>query len=224
MQRTRESIVKLLRNNGGLATDDLSERLGISATAVRRHLGALAEQDMVFRRKEQRGVGRPCYIYSLARGASGIFPQSYAAFVNALLQDLSALEREKELKELLDRRQERRQHHYLTRTTGKTLSERVASLARLLESEGRLATWQQWGEDHYVLREHNCPFLKLVKKFDYPCQREIALLEQILDAEVRRVSHVLAGDVTCVYEIKARSNFFRVAMGERIEREQLLAA
>jgi predicted ArsR family transcriptional regulator len=220
MQKTKQSIIKLLRSNGGLATDELSDRLDISATAVRRHLTALEEQELVFRRKEQRGVGRPSYIYSLTRGASGIFPQSYATFVSTLLQDLNEVDREKELKDLLDRRQERRRQQYITHTHGDTLPERVASLAQLLESEGRLTTWQQLGDNHFVLREHNCPFLKLVEKLDYPCRREQALLTKILNAEVTRVSHVLMGDVSCVYEIKGQPCSVR----SMLEAQPVLAA
>jgi predicted ArsR family transcriptional regulator len=223
MQKTRQGILKLLKSNGGLATDELSEKLGISATAVRRHLSALEEQEMVFRRKEQRGVGRPCYIYSLTRNAAGVFPQSYAAFVQTLLQDLDEQDRESELCELLDRRQEPRRQHYLHYTRGNTLSERIASLAQLLESEGRLTSWQQLGENHYVLREHNCPFLKLVKKLDYPCQREIALLSKILGANVCRAGHVLNGDVACVYEIRGWAKTQIIPFVPQEEEKQLAA-
>jgi hypothetical protein len=67
------------------------------------------------------------------------------------------------------------------------LSDRVASLAAF-EGEGRMTTWEQLGESRFILREHNCPILKVVEKFDHPCRCEIDLLRQTL----RQRSNALA--------------------------------
>jgi predicted ArsR family transcriptional regulator len=206
MQDTKQRILTLLKMNGGLTTSELSEMLDISATAVRRHLNNLEVQDMVAHRTEQRGMGRPSFIYELTDGASSIFPQSYAAFAVSLLEDLVALDGPDKLDELFDKRQERRRQQYISGTTGETLSDRVASLARLLESEGRMTTWEQLDDDRYILREHNCPIRRVADKFDHPCQCEISLLRETLQARVTRVNHIPDGDIACVYEINGASH------------------
>ena len=203
MQDTKQRILTLLKMNGGLTTSELSDNLGISATAVRRHLNTLEAQNLVAHRTEQRGMGRPSFIYDLTAGASNIFPQSYAAFATEILQDLLELEGSEKLAELFNRRQEKRREQYLSRTSGEKLSDRVASLARLLEGEGRMTTWEQLGEGHFVLREHNCPILKVAQQFDHPCRCEIDLLRDSLQAKVKRVGHIPDGDIACVYEIQA---------------------
>jgi predicted ArsR family transcriptional regulator len=204
MQDTKQKILSLLKMNGGLTTGDLSDLLGISATAVRRHLNTLEAQELVAHRVEQRGMGRPSFIYELAAGASRVFPQSYAAFATDILQDLLELDGSEKLTDLFERRQEKRRQQYLSRASGETLSERVASLAQLLESEGRMTTWEQLDEDRFLLREHNCPILKVAEKFDHPCRCEVALLRDILKAKIKRVGHIPDGDIACVYEIEAR--------------------
>jgi predicted ArsR family transcriptional regulator len=206
MQDTRQRILTLLKMNGGLTTSDLSDMLGISATAVRRHLNTLQAQDLISHRTEQRGMGRPSFIYDLAAGASGVFPQSYAAFAASILQDLVDLDGVEKLDELFNQRQKSRRQQYLSRIEGETLSDRVASLARLLESEGRMTTWQQLDEGHFILREHNCPILKIAEKFDHPCRCEIALFREILKAKIKRIGHIPDGDIACVYEIEAPNN------------------
>jgi predicted ArsR family transcriptional regulator len=214
MQTTRQRIIQLLGRNSGLTTGELGDMLNISSTAVRRHLSALEAQRTVFHKVEQRGMGRPSYVYKMADSAPEVFPQSYTAFANSVLQKLSELEEEKTPEELFNALQEKRQRQYITKTKGETLSDRVASLARLMEREGRMTTWQQVEGERFVLREHNCPFHRLNGSSEYFCRCELALLQTTLQAEVQRVSHILAGDVACAFVIQGHSNGKQVVVNQ----------
>lgn len=227
MQDTKQKILSLLKMNGGLTTSDLSDMLGISATAVRRHLNTLEAQGLVSHRTEQRGMGRPSFIYELTASAANVFPQSYAAFATDVLEDLLEMDGPEKLDMLFQQRQEKRHRQYVSRASGETLSERVASLARLLDGEGRMTTWQQLDDGRFILREHNCPILKVAEKFDQPCRCEIDLLQDTLQATVKRIGHIPDGDIACVYEILAPSDdCIEADSGESVEikREQALAA
>lgn len=216
MQPTRQRIVTLLRRNGGLTISELSEMLGVSATAVRRHLKALEAEGVACHRPEQRGAGRPSFVYELKNNGPNVFKQSYVTFVDAIIQELHEMEGHKAPDEVFDTRQAERRQHYLKRTEGETLTDRVASLARLMESEGRITTWQQMSDQCFVLREHNCPFHRFNGGFDYACHREQSLLEKALQADVRRVNHILNGDVACAYEISGKANGNSVKVGDRL--------
>jgi predicted ArsR family transcriptional regulator len=206
MQTTRKKIIRLLKRNGGLTTDELSRTLGISTTAVRRHLRTLEIEEMVGHRTEQRGMGRPSYVYEVTDNAPEVFAQSYSTFAKSIIEELADLDGIKRPAEWFDQRQEKRQRQYITLTKGSTLSDRVTSLARLMESEGRITTWQQLNENQFILREHNCPLQRLARKFDHPCRCEISLLKKTLKAQVKRVNHILNGDVACVYLIEGPEN------------------
>ena len=227
MQDTKQKILSLLKMNGGLTTSELSDMLEISATAVRRHLNTLEAQSLVSHRAEQRGMGRPSFIYELTAGASNVFPQSYADFATDVLEDLLELDGPEKLDAIFQQRQEKRRQQYVSRASGETLSERVASLARLLDGEGRMTTWQQLDDGRFILREHNCPILEVAKKFDQPCRCEIDLLQDTLQASVERIGHIPDGDIACVYEIKAQSdNHVEAESGEhtQVRSERALAA
>jgi predicted ArsR family transcriptional regulator len=206
MHKTKQEIINLLKMNGGLTTRELSEYLDISTTAVRRHLYALEDQDLVRFNPEQRGMGRPSFVYELTDNIPTVFKQSFAAFVNAVMEEIGALDNGHTPRELFDERQEGRNRKYVDLTTGETLTDRVACLARLMESEGRITTWQQVDENCYILREHNCPFHRLNGNFDLPCRREVSLLQKTLHADVQRVNHIMKGDVACVYRIECQRN------------------
>ena len=206
MKTTKKRIIKLLNVNGKMTTDELSGILGISSTAVRRHLTTLEARGLVCYRTEQRGMGRPSFIYELKGNGPSVFRQSFTDFVNTVLLEMKEWDGEKGPDELFDRHQSKRQEQYLKSTEGETLTDRVACLARLMESEGRMTTWQQLRKDRFILREHNCPFHRLKEQFDYPCRCEVSLLRQSLQANVTRVSHIRDGDVACVYEIEGTEN------------------
>jgi predicted ArsR family transcriptional regulator len=202
MKHTKKTIVNLLSSSGGLTTGQLSEVLGISTTAVRRHLNALEAKNVVNHRVEQRGMGRPSFVYELIDSAPVVFSQSFTAFVASVLNELEGLDQERSAHEVFEERQAGRHQKYIDLTEGETLNDRVASLARLMESEGRIATWQQLNDNCFILREHNCPFHRLNGRFDHPCRREVSLLEKTLQADVERVDHIMKGDVACVYRIE----------------------
>jgi predicted ArsR family transcriptional regulator len=215
MWDNRKRIVDLLEMNGGSTTNELSNSLGISATAVRRHLSALEEQDVIYRRKDQRGVGRPCFVYDLRNGTSNGFCHGNGAFVNSLFKELLDLAGQDGMDELFSIRQDKRYQHFIANNQGATLSERVAALSQLLEQEGRLTTWQQVDEGHYILREHNCPFARFAENGNRPCQFETTLYEDMLKADVERLGHVCDGDVSCVYKIVGQKKADQQRTAER---------
>lgn len=201
MQHTKQQIVNLLRRNGGLTAADLSAALGISTTAVRRHLDNLEARSVIVHRLEQRGLGRPSHIYHTSDRSTRGFDQSFAAFAQDLIQELHTLDGEQSPDALFDLRHTPRRRQYVKLTEGETLAERVASLAQLMDAEGRLATWQQLDLNHFVLRQHNCPFRQLDTKYGQPCQCELALLREALDANVQQISRIRNGGVACAFKI-----------------------
>jgi predicted ArsR family transcriptional regulator len=201
MRGTKKKITELLRTNGGMTAAELSELLGISTTAVRRHLDTLEIRKLIYHKSEQRGMGRPSHIYKLTDSVKSVFEQSFHAFADEIIQKIRQLDQRQSPETLFQRQHVKRRQQYIELTQGATLTDRIAAIARLMEDEGRMTTWQQLGQDHFVLREHNCPFLNMDAGFDYPCRCEASLLRESLHAQVQRVSHVRTGDVACVYEI-----------------------
>jgi predicted ArsR family transcriptional regulator len=214
MQETRQRIIRLLKSNGGLTTGELSDIVGISATAVRRHLTKLEAEDLVCHRAEQRGMGRPSFVYELTESTPNVFRQTFTDFVNSVLRDLDGLDGYLEPDEFFNQRQQVRHQKYVALTKGDTLPARIASLARLMESEGRMTTWQQVNENQFILRAHNCPFYRLNGKLKDACHCEMSLLGTALRAKVDRVNHILKGDVACVYTIDDQRNGTNVRLRE----------
>ena len=66
---TDEPVVELLRGDVALGVSELSDALGVTATAVRQRLTRLMEVGFVFRKRSEAsgvaGRGRPSHVYRL---------------------------------------------------------------------------------------------------------------------------------------------------------------
>lgn len=206
LQPTRRKIILTLKQHGGLTAAELAERLGITSMGVRRHLATLEQERLVRHELVQRGKGRPSYVYQLSVEAENLFPKNYAALTNELLGYLAARQSEGAVIELFDQRALRRIRQAQAKLAGRSLRERVAGLAEILNDEGYLAEWEQVDEDTFRLHEHNCAVREVAAEYRAACRSELTFLQAVLtDAEVTRQQHIISGDRACAYTIRQRN-------------------
>src|ERR1035437_5084430 len=81
----RQTILRLLKQEGPRDAEALASHLGISAMAVRQHLYALHTQKLVTYQEQPRPIGRPAKMWSLTAAADPFFPDGHAGLaVNVL--------------------------------------------------------------------------------------------------------------------------------------------
>jgi predicted ArsR family transcriptional regulator len=93
---------------------------------------------------------------------------------------------------------------YRRKVNGETLEIRLEQLTRLREADGYMSTWQANENGTFVLREANCPIIHAAEGCDCACDEDRNLLENLLDAEVKRTQHLMAGDGACCYEVRSK--------------------
>ena len=92
---TRDEVARLLLEQGPATAAALGERLGISPTAVRRHLDALVADGLATDREQrplggaQRGRGRPPREFLLTAQGRASFPHAYDDLAAAALRFLA---------------------------------------------------------------------------------------------------------------------------------------
>jgi predicted ArsR family transcriptional regulator len=88
-------VARLLLEQGPATAAALGERLGISPTAVRRHLDALVAEGLATDREQrplagrQRGRGRPAREFLLTDSGRAQFPHAYDDLATAALRFLA---------------------------------------------------------------------------------------------------------------------------------------
>jgi predicted ArsR family transcriptional regulator len=95
---------------------------------------------------------------------------------------------------------------YRRKVNGKTLDARLDQLTRLREADGYMSTWEPTSQDTYILREANCPIFHVAAGCTTACDHDLAMLTDLLKADVTRTGHLASGDGACCYEIRPKAH------------------
>lgn len=199
-------LVTALKHAGEATAEDLAAQLGVTVSAVRQQLDGLAAGGLVAWRPLARGRGRPTHLYRLTRAAEPLFPKAYGGLTTELLGYVADADPDL-IDGIFDRRRQRRLEAAQARLAGlaglgSDFAARVAELARILDEDGYLASWEALPDGSYRIVEHNCAVLDVAERYGQACTSEIAFLRQALpDARVERVSHMINGAHSCAYQI-----------------------
>lgn len=209
---TRDGILAALKRQGEARAEDLAVSLGVTVSALRQHLVALTAEGLVGHREVRSGPGRPKHFYFLMPAAESLFPKTYDELTNELL-DYVADESPELLERVFERRRERRVAGAQARlaAAGPLLADRVAELARILDEDGYLAevvpSPASGSDGGFRVVEHNCAILGVAARYGQACVSELDFIRTVLpDATVERVSHMMAGQRQCAYEITPRAH------------------
>ena len=200
MQETRRRIVELLRVRGGQTVQDLVSATGLTRTAVISHLGILQAEGLVTRRGLRRGKRRPSVIYETTRSADSAFPQAYEAFATAVLNALKE-EDPPALRAALRRVGEGWVERDRDRVEGLTGKARAQAALQILKEQGFLPALER-ADGTYVLREHNCPVLRLAQDHSEVCDLVHRWMESLVGEPLLRVQCMRRGDAFSEYHFR----------------------
>ncbi len=199
---TRQELLLRLKRAGEARAETLAGALGVTVSAVRQQLDALAQDGLITYREERSGRGRPKHYYRLTRRAEAFFPKAYGALTNELLGYVTDADPAL-VDQIFERRRQRRTEQARSRLAGKGFSERVEEIARILDEDGYLADFKALPDGTYRITEHNCAVLDVAERYGKACSSEIAFLRDAMpDAHIERVSHMIAGAHSCAYVVR----------------------
>lgn len=206
--RTRRAIVKLLKQEGAMDANALSDRLTISAMAVRQHLYALQQEHLVTYQEEARPMGRPAKLWQLTSAADRLFPDGYAELTLSLIDSMTAAFGEEGLERLLEIRSRQQIEAYQEQIPQSgSLSQRLEALAALRANEGYMAEIQSLADGSFLLVENHCPICAAATACTELCRKELEVFQSVLgqDAIVARTEHIVAGARRCAYQVSAKA-------------------
>jgi predicted ArsR family transcriptional regulator len=73
-----------------------------------------------------------------------------------------------------------------------------------MDELGYLASWEKIGEGEYLVNQYNCAIQRVASTFPRACHYELETYRRLLDADIARTCHMLAGDHLCCYVIRQR--------------------
>lgn len=201
---TREKIVHLLNEQGPMTAAELARELGLTSMGARLHLHKLEQEGYVAHRTERRGVGRPRHVFYLTeRGKEELFPKAYDQLALEALRFI----REQDGEQAVE---------YLFQRLGKQILDRFGpeslswsperKLQELAEIRGMTDYEVIPDREGYtlILKEHNCPILKVAREFRVACEVERRVYERIFNTPVEREECQAWGSRICRFRIRIR--------------------
>lgn len=202
--RTRRAIVNLLKQEGALDSQALASRLGISAMAVRQHLYALQDEQLVTYEEESRSMGRPAKLWQLTSAANRLFPDGYAELTLGLIRSMVEAFGEAGLEKLLEVRTRHQLAAYQAQIPVQgTLQQKLEALVNLRTDEGYMAESQSLEDGSLLLIENHCPICAAATACTGLCDKELEIFQSVLgeNVKVERTEHIVTGARRCLYRV-----------------------
>jgi predicted ArsR family transcriptional regulator len=207
--RTRDEVARLLLENGAATAASLGERLGLSATAVRRHLDALIADGLVTEREQRspsrrpRGRGRPAKVFALTETGREAFPNAYDDLAAAALRFLAETGGAAAVTAFAEHRVaglEERLQGTVAGAGGP--ARRLDALADALSEEGYAASAHALASGGQLC-QHHCPVAHVAAEFPQLCEAETRAFERLLGTHVQRLATLARGDEVCTTHVPA---------------------
>lgn len=200
MHDTRGRLVLLLRKSGGQTVGQLTEALGVTRAAVMSHLAALRAQGFVVTTELRAGPRRPSLVYALTPAADELFPKAYQDVAALILEEI-AQEGSDRLRAFLQRVGDRWVAQDLPRLEGLGARERLDRAMQILSERGFLPELERTNAE-YVLREHNCPVMRLATSHAEVCDMIHRWLQTLIGTPLTRTRCMRDGDLFSAYAFK----------------------
>ena len=208
-RKTRRAIAKLLKTEGPIGSAQLSERLGLTAMAVRQHLYALQNEGLVTAEERPVPIGRPAKFWRLTREADRLFPEAYAELSVALIDSVKDAFGDEGLERVLTSRCARQRVDYGKRIKpGDPLAKKLQELAKVRTEEGYMAEIRTGEDGSLLLVENHCPICAAANACQGFCATELELFRSVLGpgVTVERAEHIISGDHRCVYKVQPQKD------------------
>jgi predicted ArsR family transcriptional regulator len=198
---TRGRIIERLKMQGGQTVEDLAKSLNVTRTAVTSHLAALTAEGLVARQGFRPGRRRPSVLYVLTPAADRLFPKSYDDFAEALLKEIGKGGPAR-VRGLLRKVADQWIARDLPRVRDLRGRERLERATEILAERGFMPALEPTREG-YLLREHNCPAIRLAVAYPEVCDMVHRWLEALFGTALTRTRCLRQGDPFSAYTMQA---------------------
>ncbi|MCX2711888.1 transcriptional regulator [Mycolicibacterium sp. J2] len=203
---TRSAIVQLLLE-GPVTAGDIGDRLGISATGVRRHLDALIEagdaQASAAAAWQHNGRGRPAKRYRITAAGRAKLHHAYDDLAAAAMRQLREIGGDEAVQTFARRRIDGILAEVVTAPHTDDVAATADRMAAALTKAGyRTTTTPVAGPLSGVqICQHHCPVSHVAEEFPELCDAERQAFAEILGTHVQRLATIVNGDCACTTHV-----------------------
>jgi len=201
---TRERILAMIVAAGPISASTVARQLGVTPAGIRRHLGALTDDNLIIEHDAPggllRGRGRPARTFVATAEGQRALGNAYSAVAN---DALAFLRRRGELDEFVEGRVQELEAVLASSVPHDApIEERVAALSAALAVEGYATSVRPGPRGLTVqLCQGHCPVQAIAAFAPEWCEAETKAFSRILDVHVQRLSTLAGGAHVCTTTI-----------------------
>jgi DeoR family transcriptional regulator, suf operon transcriptional repressor len=201
----QRNVLYAVRRRGEATVADVAEMLDMTASGARQHLSGLAEAGLLeagdaARAPGQQGRSERCY--RVAADAEALFPRAYGELTNQLLGYLPSGAVARAFQHRRDDRIEAARDRLAAK---RSFAAKVRELAKILDEDGYMAAPEELPDGSFRIAERNCAIFAVAREHPLACSTELEFLRAALpEADIERITHMIAGAHACCYEIRRR--------------------
>lgn len=207
---TRDRVLRDVSALGPITTSQLVDRLGLTETAVRRHIenllaeGLIEPHHTVARRRTR---GRPAKAWVVSSAGHAQLRSDYDDLAGDAIRFLAAQSGPEAVRAFADQRADEMRERWAPRVPApqsSTVQERTLALVSALNREGYAATARPVGDADQPspltgvqLCQGHCPVQHVAAEFPEFCDAETEAISQVLGVHVQRLATLANGDHAC---------------------------
>ncbi|WP_331272131.1 helix-turn-helix transcriptional regulator [Motilibacter aurantiacus] len=209
--RTRDRVARAILEGGPTTAAALAEQLGLTPTAVRRHLDALVEAGLVETREQRvagpRRRGRPAKEFALTVSGHAAMTTAYDDLAVAALRFLGATGGDRAVEAFAQTRAAEIESRYASAVdaAGPHVEDRVRALASALSADGYAASVHSGPAGGAQLCQGHCPVQSVAAQFPQLCDAEAESFARLVGAPARRLATLAHGEHVCTTHISGSS-------------------
>ncbi|KQB85798.1 helix-turn-helix transcriptional regulator [Corynebacterium lowii] len=197
---TRHAIMRSLLTDGPLTASALGERLGLSATGVRRHLDILLEEGLASAESHRSPTrGRPAKHFRLTPRGREHFGHDYDSLAALALEALSRNGGRQAVRDLARARTESIVAQVRESAPDST-EETAYALAKAFDDHGYAATVHSAGGGIQIC-QHHCPVSQVAAQYPELCEVEHEVISELLNTHVQPLASIAGGHGICTTNI-----------------------
>ncbi len=207
---TRQRVLQLIASAGPVATAELAAELGLTAAAIRRHVGVLeARGQIAVHQQHQQPTGparrgRPARRYVVTSRGQSTLSSTYPELAAQALRFLAEVAGPDAVEAFAASRVRAVEERYAAsvQAAGNDVVGRAEALAAALGADGYAASTRPVpGRPTIQLCQGHCPVQQIAAEFPQICEAEAQAFSRLLGVHVQRLSTLAAGGHVCTTNI-----------------------
>lgn len=206
---TRQVVLDLIIEKGPISSGTIARILELTAAAVRRHITALEDREMIVIHEGQscgkKGRGRPSRLYVATDKGRGLLEDGHAELAIKAIGYLGKIGGDNAVEAFMTSRSREVERRYapIVQAAGTDAHLRAQALADALTADGYAATVRPVGDGTFAIQlcQGHCPIGKIAEEYPQACEAELQAFGRMLGVHVQRLATLATGEHVCTTNI-----------------------